>query len=54
MTNNIKLRKNLFTKVLSASQKTTIQSDCNYYIANCAIRLSQSNAEELVLKFVAD
>ena len=45
---------NLFTKVLSASQKTTIQSDCNYYIANCAIRLSQSNAEELVLKFVAD
>ena len=45
---------NLFTKVLSASQKTTIQSDCNYYIANCAIRLSQSNSEDLVLNFVQD
>lgn len=39
----------------TASKNATneeLQSDCAYYIANCAIRLQQPNAEQAVEKFV--
>ena len=42
----------LFEKV-KVHQKE-IASDCAYYIANCAIRLNQVGADDLVLKFVQD
>ena len=46
-------------QILFASAKKTnpnegIQSDCAYYIANCAIRTDQDNAEQLINRFVAD
>ncbi|MEM6516679.1 MAG: tetratricopeptide repeat protein, partial [Bacteroidota bacterium] len=36
------------------AETETRQSDCAFYIANCAIRLNQQNADDLVENFVAD
>lgn len=44
----------LFDKVKQSTQSTEIQSDCAYYIANCAIRLNQSGADVLMENFVKD
>lgn len=44
----------LFERVKQDSRAEDVQSDCAYYIANCAIHLNQSNADELMEKFVAD
>src|SRR6478752_794242 len=44
--------------ILKQVQKTAktegLLSDCAYYIANCAIRTDQDNAEELINDFVED
>ena len=45
---------NLFEKVKSEAKRDDIEADCAYYIANCAIRLDQPGAEELMEDFVAD
>ena len=44
----------LFDRVKSETKNTDEQADCAYYIANCAIRLNQSGADELMEDFVRD
>ncbi len=44
----------IFKKVSEEKISDEVQSDCAYYIANCAIRLNQPNADLLMEKFVAD
>lgn len=44
----------LFHKVKHSNQSNEIQSDCAYYIANCAIHLNQMGADALMEDFVED
>lgn len=44
----------IFEKVKNQANTEEVKSDCAYYIANCAIRTNQSNADELMEKFVSD
>ena len=44
----------LFDKVKANVSEQDVQADCAYYIANCAIHLNQSNADELMEDFVKD
>lgn len=42
----------LFTQVKGENKNQEVQSDCDYYIANVAIRLGQPNAEQLMENFL--
>jgi tetratricopeptide (TPR) repeat protein len=44
----------LFDKVKSATANEELKSDCSYYVANCAIRTNQLNADVLMERFVTD
>jgi len=44
----------LFDRVKQNKNSQEVESDCAYYIANCAIRLNQSNADQMMESFVAD
>ncbi|MBJ6369303.1 tetratricopeptide repeat protein [Snuella sedimenti] len=44
----------LFSNVQRTTKEAVLQSDCAYYIANCAVRLNQQNADRLVEDFVKD
>ncbi|MEO8534047.1 MAG: tetratricopeptide repeat protein [Flavobacterium sp.] len=44
----------IFEYVKNNATTEEVQSDCAYYIANCAIRTNQANADALMEKFVAD
>ena len=44
----------LFAHVKKTAKEEILQSDCTYYIANCAVRLNQQNADQLVEDFVKD
>ena len=44
----------LFSNVKKTAEEDILQSDCAYYIANCAVRLNQQNADQLVEDFVED
>lgn len=44
----------LFGNVKKTAKAEILQSDCTYYIANCAVRLNQQNADQLVEDFVKD
>lgn len=44
----------LFEKTKAQNQEMEVQADCAYYIANCAIRLDQMNADMLMEDFVED
>ena len=44
----------LFKSVKQTADKNVLQSDCAYYIANCAVRLNQQNADRLIENFVKD
>lgn len=44
----------IFEKVKSAAANEELKSDCSYYVANCAIRTNQANADVLMERFVAD
>ncbi len=44
----------LFEQIEDAVDDEVVQSDCAYYIANCAVRLNQINADNLIEKFVTD
>ncbi len=44
----------LFGEIRKETDVENIASDCAFYIANCAVRLNQQNADELVEGFVAD
>jgi len=42
----------LFGRVKETAKQETVKSDCSYYIANCAVRLNQQDADQLMEKFV--
>ena len=44
----------MFEQVKKSAENEAMQSDCAYYIANCAVRLNQQNADQLVENFVAE
>ncbi len=44
----------LFEKTKNNNKDMEVQADCAYYIANCAIRLNQMNADVLMEDFVED
>ena len=44
----------LFGSVKKTAKESVLQSDCAYYIANCAVRLNQQSANQLVEDFVKD
>ena len=44
----------LFDKVKQDNKQADLQADCSYYIAFCAIKLDQNNADALMENFVAD
>jgi tetratricopeptide (TPR) repeat protein len=44
----------IFKQVQEVATTEGLQSDCAYYIANCAIRTDQDNAEELINRFVEE
>ena len=44
----------LFDKVEDTAKDEVLKSDCAYYIANCAVRLNQQNADDLIEKFVKE
>ncbi|NQY06108.1 MAG: tetratricopeptide repeat protein, partial [Flavobacteriaceae bacterium] len=44
----------LFDKVSDATKNDEIKANCAYYIANCAVRLNQKNADDLMERFVHD
>lgn len=44
----------IFESVKNQATTEEVKSDCAYYIANCAIRTNQANADELMEKFVED
>ena len=44
----------IFEYVKNQPNTEEVKSDCAYYIANCAIRTNQANADELMEKFVED
>lgn len=44
----------VFSQIEKSSDEKKIKSDCAYYIANCAVRLNQQNADQLVEDFVED
>ncbi len=43
---------NLFDQVRDSSDDESIDSDCTYYIANCAVWLNQKDADQLLEDFV--
>ncbi|NRD24566.1 tetratricopeptide repeat protein [Winogradskyella litoriviva] len=47
-----KAAQSLFDAIKDNTSDVTIQSDCAYYIANCAVRLNQNNADDLITDFV--
>lgn len=46
--------KHIFEQVKKEASTEEVKSDCAYYIANCAIRTNQPNADALMEKFVED
>ena len=44
----------LFDDIKYNTDNTVLKSDCSYYIANCAVRLNQQNADDLIESFVED
>lgn len=42
----------LFDTIKYETDDETLKSDCSYYIANCAVRLNQKNADDLIENFV--
>jgi len=42
----------LFDQIQDTADNEQLESDCAYYMANCAVRLNQQNADEQIQKFV--
>jgi len=49
-----KASQSLFDDIKYNTDDAVLQSDCSYYIANCAVRLNQKNADDLITEFVKD
>ena len=44
----------LFETIQASVPNKTLEADCAYFIANCAVRLNQQNADALIEDFVSD
>ncbi len=44
----------LFSQIKKSAKKESLKSECTYYVANCAVRLNQQNADQLVSDFVEE
>ncbi len=44
----------LFDKIEDTAKDEVVKSDCAYYYANCAVRLNQQNADDLIQNFVTE
>jgi TolA-binding protein len=44
----------LFGSIKKSTKEDVLLSDCAYYIANCAVRLNQQNADQLIENFVKE
>ncbi|WP_298895514.1 tetratricopeptide repeat protein [uncultured Psychroserpens sp.] len=42
----------MFEAIKNDAPNETVESECAYYIANCAVRLNQKNADDLIQEFV--
>lgn len=49
-----KAAQSLFDDIKYETEDETLKSDCSYYIANCAVRLNQKNADDLIEDFVEE
>ena len=49
-----KAAQSLFDDIKYNTNDEVLKSDCSYYIANCAVRLNQRNADDLITAFVED
>lgn len=49
-----KAAQSLFDDIKYNTDDAVLKSDCSYYIANCAVRLNQRNADDLIEKFVEE
>ena len=52
--NQFKAAQSLFDTIKFETKDETLKSDCSYYSANCAVRLNQRNADNLIEDFVED
>ncbi|WP_375238713.1 tetratricopeptide repeat protein [Aurantibacter sp.] len=52
--NQFQSAQTLFSQVIETTEDGTIRSNCAFYIANCAVRLNQQNADVLMEAFVED
>jgi TolA-binding protein len=52
--NQFQSAQTLFSQVIENTEDGTVESDCAFYIANCAVRLNQQNADLLMEAFVDD
>jgi TolA-binding protein len=49
-----KAAQSLFDDIKYETDDAVLKSDCSYYIANCAVRLNQRNADDLITEFVEE
>jgi len=49
-----KAAQSLFDDIKYNTDDAVLKSDCSYYIANCAVRLNQRNADDLITDFVEE
>ncbi|MEM9679549.1 MAG: tetratricopeptide repeat protein, partial [Bacteroidota bacterium] len=49
-----KAAQSLFDDIKYNTEDAVIKADCSYYIANCAVRLNQKNADDLIEEFVKE
>ncbi len=49
-----KAAQSLFDDIKYNTDDAVLKSDCSYYIANCAVRLNQKNADDLIEEFVEE
>lgn len=52
--NQYKAAQSLFDDIKYQTEDEVLKSDCSYYIANCAVRLNQKNADDLIEDFVEE
>jgi len=52
--NQFQSAQTIFSQIKKTTKDHMVESDCAYYIANCAVRLNQQNADELMESFVTN
>ena len=52
--NQFQSAQTIFSQIKKTTEDAMVESDCAYYIANCAVRLNQQNADQLMEDFVTN